>query len=359
MTKFSIRLGVAVVAVAALIYGCANHSGDPAGPQSIHPSSLVLQGECGEVNYLSMLSPVLAEWQDSIQTWLGNSELLDNPPVWMNESTVGGYLGTLVPVLQQWEGAINDSLGSAVLDTVATFDASVSHQDYLAGLSSLLVAWKDSLETNRGTEFLPAPPVFQRDETPPVIECRTDTTITCADTSGAVVEFEVKATDDCDPSPAVTCDPPSGTTFPVGPTLVTCTAVDSSGNTSSCSFTVNVEAAQPPVITSATASPNMLWPPNHKWVTVTLDVKTDDPCDSSPSCTIVDVTSNEAVNGLGDGDTSPDWMIGEGPTVNLRAERSGTGSGRVYTIHFQCTDSFGNSTDGTVDVTVPHDRSGH
>src|SRR6187401_3005750 len=42
----------------------------------------------------------------------------------------------------------------------------------------------------------------------------------------------------------VTCSPPSGTFFPVGPTLVTCMA--SAGG--SCGFSVNVIDTQPPMI---------------------------------------------------------------------------------------------------------------
>ncbi len=38
----------------------------------------------------------------------------------------------------------------------------------------------------------------------------------------------------------VVCAPPSGSSFPIGPTTVTCTATDRAGNTSSCSFTVTV-----------------------------------------------------------------------------------------------------------------------
>jgi hypothetical protein len=43
--------------------------------------------------------------------------------------------------------------------------------------------------------------------------------------------------------------------------------------------------------------------------------------------------------------------------MSLRAERSGTGSGRVYTITVQCTDAAGNSTTKTVTVTVAHDQA--
>lgn len=48
------------------------------------------------------------------------------------------------------------------------------------------------------------------------------------------------ATDNCGPAPAVVCNPPSGSVLPLGATTVTCTAVDSSGNTATCSFPVNV-----------------------------------------------------------------------------------------------------------------------
>jgi len=68
------------------------------------------------------------------------------------------------------------------------------------------------------------------------------------------------------------------------------------------------------------------------------------------------VTSNEPVNGTGDGDQEPDWEITGPLTVNLRAERAGTGSGRVYTLTVQCSDDSGNSSTGSVAVTVPHDQ---
>ena len=42
--------------------------------------------------------------------------------------------------------------------------------------------------------------------------------------------------------------------------------------------------------------------------------------------------------------------------VQLRAERSGTGDGRVYTITITASDASGNQSTATVDVRVPHDR---
>ena len=109
-----------------------------------------------------------------------------------------------------------------------------------------------------------------------------------------------------------------------------------------------------PVISSVTANPNKLWPPNHKMVPVTVTVDSMDNCDST--CQIISVASNEPVNGLGDGDTAPDLVITGDLAVELRAERSGKGNERIYTITVECADSSGNSATDTATVTVLHDK---
>lgn len=359
MLKHLLRIGMVVIAGAAALQGCANHSGSPSAPQNYQRVARAAQSACGEVAFLSQLSPVLPVWEDSIQTWLGGTDFLDSTPTWTDQSTVDGYLATLIPVLQQWRGAINDGLDAAVLDSLAAFDpATQSRQQYLGDLSTLLASWETALETRRETDFLPTLPVFAPDETAPELACLEDTTITCADSLGVAVSFEVTAVDDCDPSPVVTSDPPSGTLFPLGETVVTTTAVDSSGNTSTCTFTVNVQAAEPPVITNVRAKPCILWPPNHKWVDVAIKADIESACDLQVHSSIVEVTSNEADNGQGDGNTSPDWMITGDNTLQLRAERSGGGSGRVYSVHVRFEDDLGNVDDRWVDVKVPHDM-GH
>ena len=70
------------------------------------------------------------------------------------------------------------------------------------------------------------------------------------------------------------------------------------------------------------------------------------------------VTQDEPVDGLGDGDSSPDAVIQDGhprDTVLPRSERSGTGNGRVYWMHFTADDGFESRT-GAVKVAVPHSR---
>ena len=71
--------------------------------------------------------------------------------------------------------------------------------------------------------------------------------------------------------------------------------------------------------------------------------------------TITGVTSDEPATGKGD-KTCPDAVIRGDGTVELRAERSSKGNGRVYTIHFTATDESGQSCDGTVFVCVPRDK---
>ena len=108
-----------------------------------------------------------------------------------------------------------------------------------------------------------------------------------------------------------------------------------------------------PAFKTLTASATTLWPPNHGMVTVALDAVLVDLLDPAPTARIVAVSSNEPVNGADDGDTSPDWEITGPLSVNLRAERSGTGTGRIYTIQVEGRDAAGNTTLQTVAVRVP------
>jgi hypothetical protein len=81
-----------------------------------------------------------------------------------------------------------------------------------------------------------------------------------------------------------------------------------------------------------------------------------DNCTSDPTCQIVAVSSSEPESGQGNGDRAPDWVITGSMSVDLRAERAGSGAGRVYTISVMCSDEAGNSSSGEVAVLVPHDQ---
>jgi hypothetical protein len=111
-----------------------------------------------------------------------------------------------------------------------------------------------------------------------------------------------------------------------------------------------------PVISGASATPSVLWPPNHKLVRDTIDYTVSDDCDAAPVCSL-SVSSNEG-DGGGSGNTSPDWQVVNAHAVDLRAERAGTGDGRVYTVTINCKDSLPLSSSKAVTVIVPHDQ-GH
>jgi uncharacterized repeat protein (TIGR01451 family) len=110
-----------------------------------------------------------------------------------------------------------------------------------------------------------------------------------------------------------------------------------------------------PVVLHATATPATLWPPKHQWVDATTAYTIQDNC--GPIAITQEVSSNEPVDGTGDGDTAPDWQVMDDHHVRLRAERAGTSSGRVYTITITATDSVNQSGHGTTAVRVAHDRN--
>jgi hypothetical protein len=81
------------------------------------------------------------------------------------------------------------------------------------------------------------------DTTPPVLIVPGPITLPATSSSGASVTYVATATDIVDPSVPVACQLPSGTTFPIGSSTVTCTATDDSGNSASGSFVVTVKMA--------------------------------------------------------------------------------------------------------------------
>ncbi len=134
--------------------------------------------------------------------------------------------------------------------------------------------------------------------------------------------------------------------------------LQSSGNSSSCTQTITVNDTEAPTITTNGQTP-VLWPANHAYRTFnTTDFVTgvSDNCDTlSVSNVVIQlVTSDEAENGAGSGNTFNDIVIASDcKSVQLRAERENAGNGRVYTITFRITDSSGNVGTKTSRVYVP------
>ena len=106
-------------------------------------------------------------------------------------------------------------------------------------------------------------------------------------------------------------------------------------------------------------SPNLLWPPDHKFVEITATITSTDNCDRSPVVTLVSITSNEPANNK-DPDIQDAVFGTDDRTFSLRAERdTGHGSsGRIYTVTYRVTDKAGNATVKSAIVTVPANNGG-
>jgi CSLREA domain-containing protein len=143
-----------------------------------------------------------------------------------------------------------------------------------------------------------------------------------------------------------------------------CSAIDQRGVTRpqgpGCdigAFEVEVASNAPPNCSGAAPSVAKLWPPNHKMVPVSV-LGVTDPDGDPVSLEITQVRQDEPTNGSGDGNTCPDAQGFGTATTSVRAERSGQGNGRVYTLSFTASDEQGATCQGSVKVCVPHSSNG-
>jgi uncharacterized repeat protein (TIGR01451 family) len=202
------------------------------------------------------------------------------------------------------------------------------------------------------------------DTIPPQLTCPANVTKTLApgqctieipisELSGGGIS-SIQVTDNCYTPSGISVAPqnlPSGSIFPGGTSYLDWIATDAWGNTDVCRQTINVLDIEPPVISNAPPSVVSLWPPNHQMKDVRINYTVTDNCSATTSLTI---TSNEPINGTGDGDTSPDWEAIDEHNVRLRAERAANGTGRIYTITITATDAAGNTASQNVEVRVTH-----
>jgi hypothetical protein len=111
----------------------------------------------------------------------------------------------------------------------------------------------------------------------------------------------------------------------------------------------------PPVILGMPAAGCALWPPNHKMVQVATVTAADALSGVAPGSFKITGTSNEPSD-----PKDPDIVITPkgtgGFVVQLRADRSGNGTGRVYTLTATANDLAGNTATATATCAVPHDQ---
>ena len=171
-----------------------------------------------------------------------------------------------------------------------------------------------------------------------------------SDCPGAAIDDATSAT------PTLSVNGPPPCPVVCGATLTVTDPMDLSDteNTS-----VTIKDTKPPTIT-VQLTPAELWPPNHKMADVTATVVAQDLCDPHPSIVLTSIVSDEPDDALGNGDgnTTDDIQqaaIGTSDfNFRLRAERAGSGDGRVYTVTYTATDACGLSTAAAANVLVPH-----
>lgn len=194
----------------------------------------------------------------------------------------------------------------------------------------------------------------------PTIVCPAPTTASAdASCQAAIPDRRAEATksDNCG-DVTVTQSPAPGTMVGLGTHTITLTATDGSGNTSTCETTFTVVDTTAPTIT-VTSQTMTMWPPNHKYKTFLVSelvTGVSDNCSTLTTANVViaSVSSDEAENAGGDGNTNADIVIAaDCKSIQLRAERAGSGDGRVYTINVVTKDQAGNVGAASIKVRVP------
>jgi predicted outer membrane repeat protein len=176
-------------------------------------------------------------------------------------------------------------------------------------------------------------------------------------TNDDIVSFDWYKVDACDPNfedflgsgEVIDCN------LPLGEHIIVLEVIDRAGAFDTNEVTIVVQDTTPPDFTLS-VTPTTLWPVNHKMVLITLSWRVSDICDASPEVSLVSITMNEEDEATGDGHTTNDIQVGDNGLIYLRAERSGAGSGRIYTITYQAVDCSGNAAVASATVTVPHDQ---
>jgi hypothetical protein len=199
------------------------------------------------------------------------------------------------------------------------------------------------------------------DSQPPSIQCPAPVVAECVNGQANVVLGQAQASDGCT---SVTVNGPTGGSYPVGTSSVTYTATDAAGHAASCTTSVTVADTAPPQV--SVGEPLSLWPPHHALRRVSLrdcgltvrDACSGELANAALRARILCVSSDEKVEARGSGQTATDIVLLDEQTVELRAERSGRGDGRVYRIRFEVEDAAGHRTPGECVVGVPHDQSG-
>ena len=124
---------------------------------------------------------------------------------------------------------------SATSDKISVYCNPASGSAFPMGSTIVLCAAKDPATSLVGYAMFN---VTVKDTSPPTFKVPHSILKQADDLQGANITYDANASDTVDGNTVTTCDPPSGSTFPLGLNQVKCTATDKSGNKAEASFSV-------------------------------------------------------------------------------------------------------------------------
>ena len=297
--------------------------------------------------------------------------------------------------------------GSPVSYTATADDANPAHPNvtclpasgatFPIGTTTVNCSANDAANNTASGSFT----VTVEDTTPPALSLPDNKVEEATGPGGAAVSFSASATDLVDGSVQVDCSPASSSTFPLGTTTVDCSAEDSSGNSASGSFTVEVRDTTPPAISNmpsnqvveatSAAGAAVNWDAPTASDAVDGDVQVNCAPDSGSTFPLGTTTVDCTANDNADNTTTESFTVKVQDTTapsltlpaNQTAEATGPGGATVTfddptandivdgpiepdcdaasgdtfplgttTVHCSATDAHGNSSSGTFNVKV-------
>ena len=258
----------------------------------------------------------------------------------------GGFYDDAMASTWEYNPADNTWARRADLNNARFFHgaAAINGKGYVYGGAGVTTG-----EEYAAPDFSPPPPPSNE---APVANAGSDQTVEATSPSGASVTLDASGSTDADGDALTYSWSPVGAsgvnptvTLPIGENVLTLTVSDGESSSTDTVVITVVDSEAPSI--SVSASPSVLWSPNHDMRQIVLTATSSDAGDASPECEILSVTCNQAANG--------DIEITGDMTLNVRAERS-NGETRIYTITVRCTDASGNSSQATTTVCVPHNQ---
>ena len=280
-----------------------------------------------------------------------------NASVTVNESQTAANTGTVTDQNHDTV-TLTASAGTVINNGDGTWSWSFGTSDGPTQSRTVTITGDDGQGGTASTSFAlvvnnVAPTIVSVSNNGPIVAGGSATiTVTATDPAGA--NDPLAYSFDCDNNGSFEVGPQAGSsascTFAsAGSKTVNVRVADGDGGVATGSTMVTV-LFPPPSCASATASPNLLWPPNHKFVPVQISGIVN-PAPGAATITVTSIFQDEPTSG------SPDATgVGTG-NPSVRSERNGNGDGRVYHISFTATGASGSCT-GSVTVGVPHDQ-GH